>query len=252
MKVLLVTSLLTYMPRNYLDLFDSLLREVPDYIHGLVLLDNLDHKVLKSIIGLPLLGANNVFAHLITNIAKLPLKERERLMKRHHKKVYKIKSMNSKAAIEITKTNNIDLIINLRTRDIYKKEILSAPNFGCLNIHHGLLPKYRGTMCDLYALSEGREAGFSIHMMNEKIDAGEIHQVVTVSRGDDKDYIEYLGKTAAIEGRALASLLRSFHREIETTGALPKGELNQAPDKVYTKNPTRSQVAQMKKKGMIV
>lgn len=252
MKVLLVTSLLTYMPRNYLDLFDALLREVPDYIHGLVLLDNLDHKVLKSIIGLPLLGASNVFTELLTNIAKLPLRERERLMERHHKKVYKIKSMNSKEAIEITKNANIDLIINLRTRDIYKKEILAAPNYGCLNIHHGLLPKYRGTMCDLYALSEGRPAGFSIHMMNEKIDAGDIHQVVTVAQGEEKNYIEYLGKTAAVEGRALASLLRSFHREIETTGALPKGEANQSSEKVYTKNPTRAQVAQMKKKGMIL
>ncbi len=252
MKVLLVSSLLTYMPRNYLDLFESLLREVPDYVHGLVLLDNLDHKVLKSIVGLPLLGANRVFAELATNIAKLPLRERERLMERSQKKVYKIKTMNSKEALEIVLENNIDLIINLRTRDIYKKDILEAPNYGCLNIHHGLLPKYRGTMCDLYALSEEREAGFSIHMMNQKIDAGEIHQVVTVSRGDDKDYIAYLAKTAAVEGRALASLLRTFHREIETTGSLPKGTPNIAPDKVYTKNPTRSQVAQMKKKGMIL
>lgn len=252
MKVLLVTSLLTYMPRNYYDLFESLLREVPDYIHGLVLLDNLDHKVLKSIVGLPLLGAGNIFKELTTNIAKLPLRERERLLERYHKKVYKIKTMNSKEAIEIIKENNIDLVINLRTRDIYKKEVLNAPHFGCMNIHHGLLPKYRGTMCDLYALSEGREAGFSIHMMNEKIDAGAIHQVVTVSHGEERDYMGYLAKTAAVEGRALASLLRAIHREIETSGKLPEGEPNVASEKVYTKNPTRKQVSEMKKKGMIL
>lgn len=252
MKVLLVTSRLTYMPRNYLGLFESLLAAVPELIHGLVLLDNVDHKVLKSIIGLPLLGAHHLFKELALNMLSLPRRERENFFYREQKAIYQLKTMNSKAALEIVQKEKIDLIVNLRTRDIYRADILKAPSYGCLNIHHGLLPKYRGTMCDLYALSEGREAGFSIHVMNQKVDAGEIYKVQTVDSGSERHYVNYLARTASVEGQALAEVLKKIAHSVATTGQLPAGMPNQSHDKKYTRNPTREMVREMKRKGMIL
>lgn len=252
MKVLLVTSELTYMPKNYQGLFEVLLREVPEVIHGLALLENFDHKVIKSIVGLPLLGANNIFKELCRNILALPRAKREKLFYQYSKAVYRLKTMNHSDAIKIVKSEGIDLIVNLRTREIYKSEILEAPKFGCLNIHHGLLPHYRGTMCDLFALSENRPAGFSIHRMNRKIDAGEIYKVQEVSDGTDRNYCHYLAKTAEIEGMALANLLRDFKKSLDEGRSLPAGIPNISDSKVYTKNPTRKIIKEMKRKGMIL
>lgn len=252
MKVLLVTSRLTYMPRNYLGLFESLLTAVPELIHGLVLLDNVDHKVLKSIVGLPFLGAHRLFKELALNLASLPKRERENLFYRQQKAVYQLKTMNSKTALKIVQDEQIDLIVNLRTRDIYRSEILKAPTYGCLNIHHGLLPKYRGTMCDLYALSEGREAGFSIHVMNQKVDAGELLKVQVVDPGSERHYVNYLARTANIEAQALAEVLMNIANSLTTTGHLPAGMPNHSEERKYTRNPTREMVREMKRKGMIL
>lgn len=252
MKVLLVTSELTYMPKNYFGLFEVLLNEVPELIHGIVILENFDHKVIKSIVGLPLLGAHHIFRELCFNIVALPRQTREKLFYTHQKKVYRLKTMNDPEALKIVRSANIDLIVNLRTRDIYRSDILEAPTYGCLNIHHGILPQYRGTMCDLFALSENRPAGFSIHRMNKKIDAGEIYKVQEVSDGSDKDYCQYLAKTAEVEGLALASLLREFQTSLESGLPLPSGKANISNSKVYTKNPTRKIVKEMKRKGMIL
>src|SRR5690606_523522 len=108
---------------------------------------------------------------------------------------------------------------------IYKRSILQAPRLGCLNVHHGLLPRYRGTMCDLYALSEGREAGFSVHVMTPKLDAGPILRRQIVG-GGTRDYLSYLRHTGPIEARVLTELVD----EIENLGQLPTGDVNRCDD----------------------
>lgn len=45
----------------------------------------------------------------------------------------------------------------------------------CINIHHSLLPKYRGLHSTVWAiLNDEPELGFTIHMMNEFMDDGDI------------------------------------------------------------------------------
>ena len=154
--------------------------------------------------------------------------------------------MNEDWLVDWVQSNEIDLIINLRTRCIYKEAILNAPRLGCLNIHHGILPKYRGTLCDLYALSEDRPAGFTIHGMVKKIDAGRIYHAEEVSDGSEKDYVHYLSQTAYKEGMALADLLE----EVVRSGALPEGEPNTTEKVVFTKTPQRPEILKLKEMGM--
>jgi len=155
--------------------------------------------------------------------------------------------MNSDDVISLVKSLEIDLIINLRTRCIYKKEILSTPRLGCINIHHGILPKYRGTFCDLYAMYEEREAGFSIHKMSEKVDAGDIYYVHSSPPG--KNYIKYLAQTSKTEGLALSKVLTDMtsSKQQLIPNSLPSGE-----KPIYTKNPTKKLVNKMRKKGIIL
>ena len=249
MKALLVTSEITYVPRNYQDLFEEVLAQAPEHIAGLVILRNFSVKLFRDALGLRLLGAPGVSDSLLSNSLGIFGRKREALFQKKGMPVLYAQSMNDAKIVEWVRSQQIDLVINVRTRCIYKKEILAAPRLGCLNIHHGLLPEYRGTLCDLYALSEGRPAGFTIHQMNEKIDAGRILIRKSVSEPNgEKDYIAYLARTGREEGQALVELLKA----IAETDSLPAGLGNQCDRPVYTRNPDREKIRQMKREGMLL
>jgi methionyl-tRNA formyltransferase len=207
MKTLLVTSQVTYIPRNYGDLFDELLPRAGQHLTGVIFLKTLDGALVKTTAGLYARGCPRVAWSLTRNILELTLRRRERLAERHGLTVLHGEPMNDAWIIDWTREQKIDFVVNLRTRCIYETEVLAAPKIGCLNIHHGLLPVYRGTMCDLFALSKNQAAGFTIHIMNEKIVAGQILLRRGVSDGSEKNYARYLAKTGREEGRALAELI---------------------------------------------
>lgn len=247
LKILIVTSQVTYIPDNYQKLITELI-EKNEQIYALAILNNLDGQVIKSAFGLIYLGATQVAKALFKNILSCQFKNREKVAKRNAKKVFHFKSMNDPEAIQIVKEHEIDLILNIRTRCIYKKEILNAPKLGCINVHHGLLPKYRGTLCDLYALYEKRPAGFSIHKMEKKIDAGKIYKIVEVDQGKEINYLKYLDLTVEKEIVHLTELIQYIAKNNE----LPDGIENKTDSIVFTKNPTREMIKKIKDKGLIV
>ncbi len=249
MRALLVTSQVTYVPRNYGDLFVTLLAEAGEHVAGAVFLRNLDWSLAKTVLGLYALGCPRVATSLVRNTIELPLRRREKLFTARNLPVLRAATMNTPWMTAWIRQHEIDLVINLRTRCIYQADVLTAPKLGCLNVHHGLLPEHRGAMCDLYALSENRPAGFTIHVMTERLDAGRILLRSEVSDGAARDYIRYLARTGRAEGHALAELLQ----EIACAGALPVGEPNTA-DKAYIhKTPrTRAEIARLKTRGMLL
>ncbi|MFL5814814.1 MAG: formyltransferase family protein [Bdellovibrionia bacterium] len=248
MRTLLVTSQITYVPRNYQALFEGVLKSASSHIAGLVVLENLSWRLSKDILGLKLMGCSEISRHLFKNVMEARKRERERLFESKGLPVIRTQTMNSPEIIEYVKSKRIDLIVNARTRCIYKKPILEAPRLGCINIHHGLLPEYRGTLCDLYALFEGRPAGFTIHQMNEKIDAGKILKRIEVSGHGEKDFAAYLEKASLIEGQVLGELLN----DIAAQDSLPAGIENRSEKSVYTRNPNRKQIAKMKEEGLVL
>jgi len=70
---------------------------------------------------------------------------------------------------------NPDIIITAAFGQILPKELLDAPEFGCLNVHASLLPAYRGGAPIHQAVIDGQvETGVTIMYMAEKLDAGDI------------------------------------------------------------------------------
>ncbi len=67
------------------------------------------------------------------------------------------------------------LIVTAAFGQIIPKEILDIPEYGCVNIHASLLPKYRGASPIQQALLNGDEkTGITLMYMNEKMDEGDI------------------------------------------------------------------------------
>ena len=74
-----------------------------------------------------------------------------------------------------------DLIVTAAFGQILPKELLDAPQLGCINVHASLLPKYRGGAPIHQAIMDGEtETGVTIMYMVEKLDAGDIISQVTV------------------------------------------------------------------------
>lgn len=250
LNILLVTSQVTYVPKNYQFLLEELAQETQGLeninLKAVVSLKSIDSALLKKIIALPLIGVFDLGKNLILNLSSHLLGKRDTLLKKHQIPHLHFEDLNDPKAIEWIIDNKIDLIINLRTRCLYKNSLLKSSRLGCINIHHGLLPKYRGTFCDLYALFENREAGFSIHHMEKKVDSGLIYEVVTVSHGEEKNYENYLKKAEIEEIRALKKLFKHLNDH----QGLPEGQENICPQPIYTKNPTPAVVKAMRLKGM--
>lgn len=68
-----------------------------------------------------------------------------------------------------------DLIVTAAFGQILPKELLDAPELGCINVHASLLPAYRGGAPIHQAIIDGQEkTGVTIMYMEEKLDAGDI------------------------------------------------------------------------------
>jgi methionyl-tRNA formyltransferase len=70
---------------------------------------------------------------------------------------------------------SVDLAISLSGNDIIKKELLSWPRHGWVNLHCSPLPKYRGLLPSFWALRfDETEFGATVFLMDEGIDSGPI------------------------------------------------------------------------------
>jgi methionyl-tRNA formyltransferase len=246
MKALLVTSQVTFVPRNYDD-FVVGMATCPQ-IGGLLVLENADARLILRGLGLVAGGAPRVGGTLLANRFGPSRRRRELAFARQGKPAFSAASINSRQVAELVREQGFDLLVNARTRSIYRKGILRAPRFGCINVHHGLLPDQRGAMCDLWSLAERRPAGFSVHVMTPEVDAGKILASVPVSNGSDLDYLDYLARSARAEVPALCDVLA----RIEARDGV-EGRPNAASAAlVVRRTPSRRDIDRLRKSGVRV
>ncbi len=80
---------------------------------------------------------------------------------------------------------NLDLAVVAAFGMLLPKNILSAPQYGCINIHPSLLPRWRGPSPVQYTIWKGdKEAGVSVMSLEKAMDTGPILEQEKVSMGD--------------------------------------------------------------------
>lgn len=242
MKILLVTSKVTFVRDNYQHLLATLSNKAGTDIAGLLVIDNLDAGLVLKTLGIFLAGARKIAGIILKNSLTSLAGRREALFK----EAFHSRAINHPDTLRKIKAMDLDLIVNLRTREIYGKELLALPRLGCLNVHHGILPDNRGTLCDLWALYEKRPAGFSIHMMNEKIDEGDILAVETLDTSDLTDYSRLPVRSSVNEAACLLAIIDRFKNN--TVEKRP----NISATVRLTKNPTAGEIRAMKRSGLLL
>lgn len=244
LKTLVITSKITFVPDNY-DFLITGLAACPQ-VGGLLILDNGGFSNFLKSVGALLKGAHRIGLTLFSNRFGNSRQRREHAYRSQGKPVWTVKRLNSDETLRIIAEHQFDLLLNARTRAFFQEGLLAAPALGAINIHHGMLPEQRGTMCDLWSLFNAEPCGFSIHKMTAEIDAGEIIRTVTVSDGSDKDYIRYLEKSARQELSAICEILE----DIEATGRIrgyPNIKSGTTPMRT---DPTRKDIKRIKRRAL--
>lgn len=98
-----------------------------------------------------------------------------------------------------------DLIVVVAYGRILPKEIIEIPQFGCINLHVSLLPKYRGAAPIQWSLINGdTTTGVTVMYINEGLDTGDIIDTLPIDIGDEETQEELFEKVEQ-KGRAFLS-----------------------------------------------
>jgi len=91
--------------------------------------------------------------------------------------VLKTDSLKSEEFLKKIRTPSLDIILSVASSRIFGSSILSIPKLGCLNVHAGMLPRYRGVNPSFWSLlKQEKQSAVTVHYMNEEIDDGGIIQ----------------------------------------------------------------------------
>lgn len=111
--------------------------------------------------------------------------------------------------IEKIKELNPDVICVVAYGKILPKEILDIPQFGCINVHGSLLPKYRGSAPIQWSVINGdKETGVTTMYMDIGMDTGDMILKEKVSIGEDETTGELWNRLSKIGGEILVKTLK--------------------------------------------
>lgn len=128
-----------------------------------------------------------------------------------------------------------EMIVVVSYGKFLPKSILKIPQFGCINVHPSLLPKYRGSAPIQWAILNGdKVTGTTIMKMNEKMDAGDIILQKEVPIDESETTGQLWERLAKISSELL----------LEAISQIEKGTAN------YQKQPEEYTIAPMLTKDM--
>ena len=115
--------------------------------------------------------------------------------------------------IEQLKTYHADLMVVVAYGIILPIEILTAPKYGCINIHASLLPRWRGAAPIQRSILNGdKETGVTLMQMDEGLDTGDMLETSTLAIKPQDNSSTLHDKLAAIGAQALIKLLPSVEQ----------------------------------------
>lgn len=132
-------------------------------------------------------------------------------------KVFQPTTLKNGRGVEILKEIQPDLVVVVAYGKILPDDFLSFPQYGCVNIHASILPKYRGASPIHFAVLNGdSETGVTAMQMDSGLDTGDILRVKKCPIGEN-DTTEKMYEVLAPLG---AEVL------METIDLMEKGELS--------------------------
>ncbi|MBL4837890.1 MAG: methionyl-tRNA formyltransferase [Kordiimonadaceae bacterium] len=137
--------------------------------------------------------------------------------------VYTPASMKEEDAQATFEALALDVAVVVAYGQILKQRVLSAPQYGCVNVHASLLPRWRGAAPIHRAIMAGdSETGVCIMQMELGLDTGPV--IARTALGiEDKDTVATLHDALAVQGASLINAaLQSLKSDAFNVEAQPE------------------------------
>ena len=123
-----------------------------------------------------------------------------------------IQKPNEGSGLQFIRAFAPDVIVSIRYGAILKDPVLSVPRLGILNLHSGLLPRYRGVLATFRALLNGdAEIGCTLHYIQDSnIDTGDIVSICRVPVIAGQSLLRHVLRLYPPGVAALGATLRSL------------------------------------------
>jgi len=143
----------------------------------------------------------------------------KKILNKLSKNSHIINNLKSKHLKKFIKKRKFDLIISAGFPHIFKKDYLNLTPNGIINLHAGLLPKYRGGSPLVWQiLNNEKKIGLSIIKINNMIDGGNLISTASF-KNNQKDTISVVQKKA---DKVFLNLTLNAIKKIEKNEKLKK------------------------------
>jgi methionyl-tRNA formyltransferase len=137
-----------------------------------------------------------------------------------------------------------DVIVSVAAPEIFRDEILSTPRLGCINLHSGRLPKFRGMMPTFWQMLGGeRQATVTVHEMAREVDAGRILGTVECPIHERDSVDRVMTEAKAAGARLMIRVLGEIARGTVVPRPLDMSEAS------YYSFPTRQDASNLLRRG---
>jgi methionyl-tRNA formyltransferase len=117
----------------------------------------------------------------------------------------------------------VDLILNVHSMVVIRREILEAPRLGSFNLHPGPLPRYAGVNSVCWAIYRGEtEHGVTLHKLVPEIDAGPIVCQERVEIDSEDTGLTLTAKCVSAGGPLILRLLEAAAQEPPNIPLVPQ------------------------------
>jgi folate-dependent phosphoribosylglycinamide formyltransferase PurN len=157
---------------------------------------------------------------------------------------HKVDNPNSVEALRLLRDLKVELIVSYSAPCVFEEVLLDLPEYGCINLHCSLLPKFAGLLPSFWTLYEGAEdVGATVHRMDSKIDNGAILGQVSVPVPPNPSMFKVIRLTKRLGGELMTNVVRQvFCGEVIETE-------NNAAEGSYYSWPSLQEIRSFTKKG---
>ena len=153
---------------------------------------------------------------------------------KHGLPVYQPKKVRDPEVIGKLRETEADVIVVIAFGQIIPKAILEMKQYGCINVHASLLPKYRGAAPIQWAVIDGeKESGVTTMMMDVGLDTGDMLEQKAIPLDEKETGGSLFDKLSALGGSMILSTLKGL--EDGTITRTPQGESETSYAKMLTK-----------------
>lgn len=123
------------------------------------------------------------------------------------------KDINSTETIAVIKRWQPDIIISIYINQLIKRQLISLPLLGSLNIHPSLLPRNGGLIPYFWAIANGdKESGVTLHWLDEEFDTGDILLQEQINIETDDTVASLSFKSAQVGAKLIARGLDAIEK----------------------------------------